>query len=48
MIVDKKEISKKIFGIKSTIPFGHFYTITPTNFTVLSEDKQERKLNDFF
>ncbi len=43
-----KSLSKKIFGIKNTIPFEHFYTITPTNFTVLSEDKQKRKLDDFF
>jgi len=48
MLVDKKGISKKIFGIKSTIDFKKFYTITPTNFTVLSKDKQARKLNDFF
>jgi len=47
-MMDGKSLTSKIFGIKSMINFKHFYTITPTNFTVLSEDKQKRKLGDFF
>jgi len=48
MILDNKSLTRKIFGVKNIINFQHFYTITPTNFTVLSEDKQKRKLGDFF
>jgi len=48
MLLDSKLLTRKIFGVKSMINFQHFYTITPTNFTVLSEDKQKRKLGDFF
>ena len=48
ILLDGKSLTRKIFGIKSTIPFECFYTITPTNFIVLSEEKQKRKLDSFF
>ena len=46
-MLDKK-VTSQIFGVKNPIKFEYSYTITPTNFTVLSDDKQQRKLNDFF
>jgi len=48
ILLDGKSLTRKIFGIKSTMPFECFYTITPTNFIVLSEEKQKRKLDAFF
>ena len=48
MKLNNISITSKLFGVKSKIKFKYFYTITPTNFTVLSNDKQKRKLNDFF
>jgi len=47
-MIEGTSLTRKIFGVKNQIKFKHFYTITPTNFTVLSEDKQKRKLGDFF
>ena len=35
-------------GVKNQANFDHFYSITPTNFMILSDDKQFRKLGDFF
>lgn len=45
------DVSKTInvlCGVKNPTKFDHFYSITPTNFMILSDEKQLRKLGDFF
>ena len=45
---DSKSLTNKLFGVKESINFQYFYSVTPENFMVLSDEKQTRKLNDFF
>jgi len=46
--VNLKKISKKIYCATNSIKYNYSYTITPSNFLILSEDKQRKKLNEFF
>lgn len=46
--LDIHKIINVISGIKNPKEFKYFYSIIPTNFVILSEKKQNRKLVDFF
>lgn len=46
--LDTKSIFDKITGEKKPLNFEYSYSITPTNFMILSDEKQQRKLDDFF
>ncbi len=45
---DASKTINMLCGVKNQANFDHFYSITPTNFMILSDDKQFRKLGDFF
>ena len=41
-------IRERLFGEPSRRAYGHAYSITPTNFRILPEEKQRRRLAEFF
>ena len=43
-----RTVLKYVVGESSKQAYKHAYTITPSNFTILPEEKQKRKLADFF
>ncbi|MCJ8307362.1 MAG: hypothetical protein HRU07_09975 [Nitrosopumilus sp.] len=46
--LDTEKIINTVCGISTLPKFEYYYSITPSNFMILSEDKQKRKLKDFF
>ena len=47
-IIHMEFIRERLFGEPPGRAYGHTYSITPTNFRILSEEKQRRRLAEFF
>ena len=47
-IIPVEIIRERLFGEPPRRAYGHAYSITPTNFRILSEEKQRRRLTEFF